>query len=91
MTLYRILQGTLVATFVSKITGEHGRIYMAPESRGYKTGYRPKDFFWLVPFTNNGVPRGNWLGISRDARRRTIEQHSDVAVVDRALWQRLIK
>jgi len=91
MMLHRILQGTLVAALVSRITGEHGRIYMASESRGYKTGYRPKDFFWFVPFTNDGVPRGNWFGISRDARRRTIEQHSDVTVVDQALWQRLIK
>jgi len=50
-----------------------GRIYRTKESRGYKTDFSLKDFFYIISF-ENAIPV-NIEGITKDCRRKDILNH----------------
>lgn len=50
--------------------------YVTTESRGYKTGFQPKIFFYLLTKDNRGVFAIK--GITKDARRKGFTEHCRV-------------
>jgi hypothetical protein len=88
MTIDKLMrEGELVAMLKAKTNGGLARIYACKESRGYQTDFRPKRFFFFVPFsTANNIPL-KIIGITRDARRKNIPLYSDVNIVNNDLWQ----
>lgn len=45
---------------------------MLEESRGYQTNYKPKPFFYLVVYGENGLCKAIFP-MTKDARRHTIQ------------------
>lgn len=50
-----------------------GRLYKTSESRGYKTNFEMKHFFYVVSF-KNGIPIAI-EGVTKDCRRKNILNH----------------
>ncbi len=66
-----------------------GRIYINSESRGYKTDFQVKHFFYIIAF-ENGQPI-NISGITKDSRRKDILNHFkkqdiDHKILDEKYW-----
>ena len=91
MTIKRLYEiGTVVALLDSKEhPGKLARIYAACESRGYRTKYLQKLFFWFVPLNEYGMPL-SITGVSRNARRKNITQFSNVTILDAKLRDKFI-
>lgn len=67
--------GQIVMTMQSTDKSKNltGRIYRTSESRGYKTGFSLKHFFYIVSFENGCA---TWIeGITKDSRRKSIFDH----------------
>lgn len=64
--------GQIVMTMDGK-NNSSGRLYRTNESRGYKTGFRLKNFFYIATF-QDGFPV-DLRGVSKDARRKNIFNH----------------
>ncbi len=83
--LNSILNRSILVAILTK-DGKEARLYAHTESRGYQTGYTPKEFMYFVPYSANGVPQ-SFTGITRDSRRkdfiaRVVARGSEVSIID---------
>jgi len=74
LRLNRVLENGQIIALLDGHNGFTGRLYRTSESRGYKTNFSYKHFFYLVTFKNS-VPSGI-EGVTRDVRRKNILKHA---------------
>lgn len=89
-----ILRNGEIVVRLNNNSGVKAVIYRTFESRGYKTNYKHKHFFYIVTYNKDGEMT-SIHGITRDSRRKTMvkwwkENKIDVQIVDPVLFKQLI-